>query len=240
MLSLALLVLKHQYSARIVPSTELPESWLSPEINGRATPVDPNQFKRAEPIIRRETRRYPPAVLKRNLKAVHVVKSIWFFGAPYGGTNDNDTVYLSIDSLQRGYTSDYIARSFHHEFSSILLRNFPSYLDQAAWKATLPKGFQYGSGGVDAIKQGNSSTDFDAAEAARGFYSKYSLAEQEEDFNILAENVFMGGSEFWKSVDNYPRLKAKVKLVLNFYNRVDSSFTEPSLRAAPIPRLTYN
>lgn len=29
-------------------------------------------------------------------------------------------------------------------------------------------------------------------------------------------------------------------LVLNFYNKVDCSFTERSLRAAPIPRLTYN
>ncbi|MEI7575818.1 MAG: hypothetical protein WCK51_02915 [Armatimonadota bacterium] len=213
-----------------MPSTELPAPWLAPDINGRATPVAPNEFKRAEPIIRRETLRYPSAVLRRNLKAVNIVKEIWFFGAPYGGTNDNETVYLSIDSIQRGYTSDYIARSFHHEFSSILLRNFSRSLDQAAWAATLPKGFQYGAGGVEAIKQGKASTDFDQEEAAKGFYSKYSLAEQEEDFNILAENLFMGGSKFWKRVDSNPPLAAKVKLVLSFYNKIDNSFTESSFR----------
>lgn len=238
MLLLALLVLNQQYVARIVPSTELPASWRAPDINGRATPVEPYEFQRAEPIIRRETLRYPSAILKRNLKAVNVVKEIWFFGAPYGGTNDLDTVYLSMNSVQMGYTADYISRAFHHEFSSILLRNFPNYLDQAAWKATLPKGFQYGAGGVEAIKQGKSSTDFDPEEAAKGFYSKYSLAEQEEDFNILAENLFMGGAKFWKSVDSYPRLKSKVKVVLKFYNSLDSSFTERSFRAGfkPAPR----
>ena len=235
MLSLTLLVLNQQYTARIVPSTELPASWLGPDINGRATPVEPQEFERAAPIIRRETLRYPGAVLKRNLKAVNVVKEIWFYGAPYGGTNDLDTVYLSISSVQMGYTTDYISRAFHHEFSSILLRNFPNYLDQAAWKATLPKGFEYGAGGVEAIKQGKASTDFDPEEAAKGFYSQYSLSEQEEDFNILAENLFTGGAKFWKRVDSHPQLRGKVKVVLEFYNKLDKSFTERSFRSGPKP-----
>ncbi|HLO98167.1 MAG TPA: hypothetical protein VK171_06205 [Fimbriimonas sp.] len=215
----------------IVASTDLPDSWLAAPVSGVATPVERSEFLRVRPIVQNEFKRYPQGVLS-HLTRVQVVKGINFFGQPYGGTNSNDTVYLAVDGIANGYTALYISTSFHHELSSILLRKFPKYLDQKAWSQTLPKGFSYSSSGVSAIAQGKASTAVDPRLAAQGFLSQYSQSAQEEDFNVIAQNLFLGGKGFWEVVDKYPSMSAKVKLVINFYNRLDSSFTESSFRKA--------
>lgn len=175
-------------------------------------------------------KRYPAKVLS-NLVRVQIIKGINFYGQPYGGTNSNDTVFLDVDGIENGYTDMYLSDAFHHEFSSILLRKFPSFLNQKDWSATLPKDFKYSSGGVNAIAEGTASTSLDEALAAKGFLSQYSMSAQEEDFNMIAENLFTGGKEFWAVVDKHPKAAAKVKLVINFYNKLDKTFTEKAFRS---------
>ncbi len=57
-----------------------------------------------------------------------------FYDVPYGGTNSTDAVYLVNRGAPLGYTDKYLEQTFHHEFSSILFRNFPALLDTGLWK----------------------------------------------------------------------------------------------------------
>jgi len=68
-------------------------------------------------------------MLAANLKAVYFLKEMAFFNTPFGGTNSADNLYLTSNGITLGYTNDYIEQTFHHEFSSILFRNHPEYLD---------------------------------------------------------------------------------------------------------------
>lgn len=213
----------------IVASATLPKQWLAAPISGSATAVKQSEFDRVYPVIRAELKLYPASVI-RELAKVQVLRSIKFYGQEYGGTNSLDTVYLTVNGLEAGYTAQYVAASTHHEFSSILLRNHPRYLDQIAWKFTLPTGFSYSGNGMEALKSKTAGTALDPLLAEKGFLTQYSQSSQEEDFNMIVGNLFKGGKQFWHVVDHYPKAAAKVRLVIRFYTRLDKQFTEEWFR----------
>jgi hypothetical protein len=72
-------------------------------------------------------KKYPTSALQKELKAVYFLKSMKFYNIGYGGTNSNDALYLTNNGEMLGYTELYLEQTFHHEFSSILYRNHPSF-----------------------------------------------------------------------------------------------------------------
>jgi hypothetical protein len=208
-----------------------PESWREGEIAARGEPVSTAEVARASAVVRKALDAYPEAVLAAHLKKVRLVGRMEFYGVEYGGTNSLDAVYLAVRSASEGFTDPYLEASFHHEFSSILLRNCPEKLDLGAWSRANPEGFRYGSGGTNAIRSGQASTAYSPLLAADGFLAQYSQASQEEDFNLIAEGLFGGGERFWSLVDSHERLARKVKLAVAFYSALDSQFDEAWFRA---------
>ena len=150
-----------------------------------------------------------------------------FYDVGYGGTNSTDALYLTNNGAAMGYNDLYMEQTFHHEYSSILYRNYPSFIDEEAWKEANITGFDYNDpeNGVGAIRNNESSQDLDTALCKKGFLTQYSLSGIENDINTFAQNIFSPSAGFWKIVDQYPRIKRKVKLLIDFYNRIDPLFT---------------
>lgn len=215
-------------------ATLFPESWQIEPIKGEAVRLPDTEVKRATADVLEALSRYPEAVLKKNLKAVYVAQEIKFYGLPYGATNSNDALYLSDKGVCWGFTDQYLRGSVHHEFSSILLRNFPKNLDQKKWSKTLPADFHYRGDGTQSVREGTASTIYTEAYFKQGFLCEYATSSQEEDFNMLAEGLFTGKPEFWDGYDNHKLLKAKVDLVIAFYHAVDPSFTLEFFRRARV------
>lgn len=207
-----------------------PKNWYSKKINATAEPLDKSERQRMINILDRAFDKYPDNVLKNNLDRVYALKSLKFYDIPYGGTNAISTVYLSDNASNPNFTDSFIEGVFHHEFSSILLRAFPSYLNGQAWKNVNPKSFNYGNGGVNAILSGEASLNFDPSLFEKGFLSKYSESALEEDINVFAQNLFTGGIHFWTIVDQNPRIRIKATILISFYHLIDSTFTENYFR----------
>ncbi len=223
-----------------------PPAWSRPDVNAQAEPLDGAEVVRSRVLVQRAMAAYPGPVIAENLRRVFVFRTLTFYGLAYGGTNSNDTVYLTNQGPERGYTERYIIGSFHHEFSSILFRNYARHLDRRAWKAANRPGFAYGDGGAAALKAGRASTAYEPRFMADGFMCEYATASLEEDFNTLAEAVFMSGPELRARLDDYPRLRRKAILLGRFYVAVDPGFaagpfgelarldqTRPTATAAP-------
>src|SRR5262249_10670483 len=123
-------------------------------------------------------------------------------------------------------------QTFHHEFSSILFRNYPSLLDTIAWKNANIPGFDYNDpeAGVGAIRKNQSSQELDTALCAKGFLTQYAYSSLENDINTVAQNLFKPSHGFWEIVDRYPRINRKTKLLIAFYNQLHSVFTESYFR----------
>jgi hypothetical protein len=215
------------YSLSIFPS-----SWQVAPINARAENMPRSEIVRTKVVIADALNKYPPALLKEELTGVYFVRTMRFYDVAYGGTNSENAVYISNDGVKMGYTANYIEQTFHHEFSSILLRNHPSFLDTSEWKKANNQGFDYNDpeNGVGSIRKNQSSQDLDTLLAMQGFLTQYSLSSMENDINTFAQNIFSPSPDFWFIFENYPRIKRKVKLLIAFYNRINPVFTEDYFR----------
>lgn len=208
-----------------------PASWRRSPINAQAEQIDPSEVERTRRAVEVAMAKYPAQLLAENLKAVYVTKSIRFYGLAYGATNSADAIYISNSGRRNGYTDLVLEGSFHHEFSSILLRKNPAKLPETRWNALNPDDFQYLGTGTDALREGVASTRYDAQLARRGFYSQYSMASIEEDFNILAEMLFLGDEDLWKGSEEFPALRAKLQMVIDFYHALSPVYTESFFKA---------
>ena len=213
-------------------ASTFPEEWRAAPINATAELIDPAEIPRCKPVMVKTLNKYPRAVLQANLKAVYFFKGILFYNVGYGGTNSSDMVYLTNNGEAQGYTVTYLEQTFHHEFSSILFRNFPSLLDTIAWKKANIAGFDYNDpeAGVGAIRNNESSQTLDTTLSKKGFLTQYALSGMENDINTMAQNFFNPDPGFWTIVDKFPRIRQKATLLIAFYNKINTVFTEQYFR----------
>ena len=209
-----------------------PPGWQPSPINAKGTGIDNKEIERSKLIMAKALKKYPVSVLQKNLRAVYFLKEMTFYNVGYGGTNSTDALYLTNNGVAEGYTNLYLEQTFHHEYSSILYRNYSSFLDEAAWKKANNTGFDYNDpeAGVGAIRNNQSSQDLDTALCVKGFLTQYSLSGMENDINTFAQNLFSPSVNFWNYVDHYPNINKKTKLLISFYNKIDPIFTENYFR----------
>ncbi len=208
-----------------------PAGWYCEQISAEAVSLPREHRTEAMDILNKAIAKYPEDVLFVYLRKVYVLKSLAFFGVPYGGTNTKDVVYLTYDNSCPEHTTEIVEGIFHHEFSSILYRKFTDRLNKQAWLEINPPGFQYHDGSVEAIKKGKASMDFDYNLLPNGFLNEYSQSAFEEDINVFSQNLFSGGEQFWSIVDTFDKIKEKTKLTIEFYHQIDPLFTEEYFRA---------
>jgi len=209
-----------------------PEDWRNDRIDAQGQQIAAEEIQRSKQIAARALNKYSTSLLNYNLKAVYFLKSMQFFGVGYGGTNSSDALYMTNNGTSLGYTNRYIEQTFHHEFSSILYRNYIRFFDTTLWKIANDPTFDYNDpeSGVGAIRTGRSSQVLDTALARYGFLTEYSMSSLENDLNTLAQNIFLPDQGFWNIVANYPRVRIKVQLLIAFYHTLDERYTEKYFR----------
>jgi|GEM_PF-1134589 len=205
-----------------------PVEWYRSPINAQSENLASEEIERSKNIIIAALKKYPIEVLNHNLKKVYVLKSMNFFGADYGGTNSTDVVYLCNAGIDMGYTDFNMEQSFHHEFSSILLRNSRHLFNEKEWRDINPEGFEYfdeSTGGSGAIKEGRASQYFSPEFHKEGFLYEYAQSTLENDFNSFAENIFMRNEDFFTTAEQYEKIKMKLDFIVSFYNSINPRFT---------------
>ncbi len=213
-------------------SSIFPVDWQAAPISAAGEAIIATETGRSKSVMAKALKKYPASALQKELKAVYFLKSMKFYTIGYGGTNSNNALYLTNNGEPLGYTELYLEQTFHHEFSSILYRNHPSFFDEAEWKNANITGFDYNDpeAGVGAIRNNESSQDLDTVLCAKGFLTQYSLSGMENDINTFAQNIFSPSQNFWQYVAIYPRINKKTKLLIAFYNKIDPVFTETYFR----------
>lgn len=198
-----------------------PSDWHSSKIKAKATVADKDLLDAAKESLNKAFEKYPSDVIPKEVNNIYLVGKLNCFGADYTGTNSKESVYVATNNNSE------IEKTFHHELSSILLRNNPEKFDNYEWNS-LSHGMATSSAG--AINHGMNSVELNPQLYDKGFLTNYSLSNPENDFNMYAENLFAGGKEFWNIVDNNPKVKEKAELVINFYNKINPVFDETYFR----------
>ncbi len=207
-----------------------PESWRGSPIHAEAELLPKDQREPLKALIQKALAAYPARVLKAHLEKVYVLGQIRYSGVVAGGTNSRTAVYVV--SNER-YSEARFVGNFHAEFSSILLRNHPEYLDVAAWEAQNPEGFAYLGSGVQAVKESQFSLHLKDELHEQGFLHQYAQASVQEDFNAIAARLWTGDRGLWRAVERFPRIKAKTDLAIAFYTQLHPRLTFDFFHALP-------
>lgn len=214
------------FSSKIHFSSEpeiFPQSWLSSPVSARGKPLGDEEQFRSRRILRFALSKYPPVLVKQNLKAVYVMGSLHFSGIRASGTNSKDKIYIANSGKKRGFTDQWIERVFHSEFSSILLRNHSRRFPKKRWHATHQSDFRYGTTGVEAVKQNRIGMHFEQQLLEQGFLSLYGQSSLENDFNAYAGQLLLGEPRLWDAAEKTERVARKLKLTIEFFHELDSS-----------------
>ncbi|MFL5730993.1 MAG: putative zinc-binding metallopeptidase [Cytophagaceae bacterium] len=183
----------------------------------RAVILPDNHVQKACEMVVRALRKYPDALLRKNLKKIYVMDSIKVNGFDWGGTYSAfpAALYIIYDMNEL-----YSEQGIHHEFSSILLKNYPQFFDREKWGRINPAGFRYGGDGRKMIETGAKMSKQSEDLLRKGFVYQYSTASVEEDFNCMAEQLFSPDTGFWKHIDQHKRLRKKALRAINFYRSI--------------------
>ncbi|MEO7312505.1 MAG: hypothetical protein ABIX01_19120 [Chitinophagaceae bacterium] len=210
------------YSKNIFPT-----DWQGGTINASGEGMNASEIVRTKKVLTVALSKYPEALMVANLKAVFFLKDMSFYGVGYGGTNSTSELYLTNNGTDKGYTDKYVEQTFHHEFSSILLRNHITLLDTAGWrKASNDFSYTDSLDGVGAIIKNEASQEIDTILCKRGILTQYALSGMENDVNTFAQNLFKPENAFWSVVAKYPSIHKKTLMLINFYHKLNPLFCE--------------
>ena len=197
-----------------------PSYFIDSPVNVSYEPLDTNRAGTISNILSAELSKYPKKFLDLSLDEVCVFASLNIFGNSVGGTHGDSSVFL-IDCTK---DSD-LRENFHHEFNHILYYQFGTWFDLDGWKAANKAGFSYGNGGTEAITNKSYKNIGLEYSSKDGFVTEYAKSAIEEDIAETSMYLFCGNDEFWAVVDSNTILKEKVRILVNFYNRLDPVFT---------------
>lgn len=207
-----------------------PESWRGGKVAASAEALPEDRREAALRVMDAALAKYPAEVLSEHLRTLFLLGELRYRGVITSGTNSRTAVYVKIGPVEKGFTARHNEGVFHAEFSSILFRNQPQFLDQEAWKAANPPGFTYLGDGVDAVRQGKARTKADSALNAQGFLSQYSQSTLENDFNGYAARLWTGDAALWQLAKEHPPIHRKLALVLRFYRQLHPTLDEAFFR----------
>lgn len=200
-----------------------PKVWLESPVHAEAEVLPKSDVRECTKTIRAAMAKYPVRILNDHMEKVYVLGKLRYRGVTAGGTNSRNSIYVVRNDK---ISPKLLENNFHAEFSSILLRNKPEALDSKVWEKINPEGFAYGSGGVQAIQDGQSSLRLDKKLNEEGFLHQYGKASLQEDFNSYAARLFTGNGDLWEAILRHPKVKQKADLTIAFYGKIDPKFTE--------------
>jgi hypothetical protein len=226
--------IKDKYGIKI--SYKIDEEFFSP-IENPIIPVGPAKGSKAESIRRKELIRYKGILnnalekysvqmIQDYLNGIYIVEKIESGGPLYVGTYDPFRHIIYLVDLD-DQSDDDVVYTFHHEFSSLLIRSHSFFVNP--WTDHHPKDFRY----ISEIYESHSEVKR-ARKAIKDYYelgivTNYGLTDFENDFNEYSAMILTYPHKFKKIMDQYPRVRGKFLVWLDFYQKIDPIFTEEYL-----------
>ena len=202
------------------------KSWNRHPASIKAENISEEEIKRTSKILRGTLGKYPHGFLEEYLKHIHTLHSLHFNGSRIGGSYSKKLKIAYITNNGRN-SAEFIEGLVHHELSSILWKNFRKYFDERSWRQINPPDFEYfdDKGGTIAIKTGRNSLKGSLELYRKGFLCEYGQSNLENDLNIFSQAMLDNDGTFWKYIEMFDKLKAKVDIVVDFYHSIDPRFT---------------
>ena len=208
--------LKFEFNARSC----FPEFWYRAPISARSSKFNKAYTPQVTRAYEKFYKKYPRKVIDNNLKGVYFFGSLNFYGKTFGGTVRRGNIFIQFDPRKGDYWQ-YTEKALHHEFSSILMKNyhFPKY----EWTADNGRSYDSDDRGRDKLSEGPGRER--RALLSAGFLTTYGSSDIENDLNVYADYFFTKRSRLKRHAKKYPAIAKKAKIFKKFYCGIDSNFS---------------
>lgn len=210
-----------------------PDYWFNEPIKAHVEPLTLNEenIQIINQALNSIFSAYPQKVLSESLRSIGLVNKLYFYDSFYGATYTQtfmkNSVYLSTQSTDlNADITKYLIDSFHHEFSSILMKKFE--FPEQRWRDANPPNFIYEyeknqNPGLEAMNNKVQTGDVEELHA-QGFFSEYSMSSIEEDLNVFSGVAFTYPDWMISLAEKYPLMKKKLSVWISFYRSIDPDF----------------
>jgi hypothetical protein len=215
------------------PASYFPANWRSAPRSANCVQIEPGAATQLKKLIPCFLAMYPRALIAGSLRDIYLLKSMSFYGLKYGGTNRGDSIYITCRGDGHGERDLFLLAGMHHEFSSILYRNYGFPAQE--WSRINESGWRYIGSGKDLLGRLDL---FEVTEdlLSKGFTSVYSQASLLQDVNMYVFSVIHDEALLVSAGARHKRVKQKLDLLTRFYDRIDRQI-HPSDRFEFLDRL---
>lgn len=193
-------------------------------VDGKVTELDGLGLARLARLLPEILGHYPDELVGNNIDKLKLCRTLSFHDVGYGGTYHNRSLYMASEGKYGQYTDEYIRRIFHHEFSSVLMKNYSFPYDR--WMKANPEELVYLDANDQMLKSITSGRDLQSNESLYklGLIEQYGYSGLENDFNLYAEMLFVDPQKFKKLISQYPAIAKKYQVLKEFYISINDSF----------------
>ncbi len=121
----------------------------------------------------------------------------------------------------------------HHEMAHLITSGRGNPFPYRDWAGTNRQGFQYGNGGLEAIRAGITAEDGDVSCREQGFARPYAMSGIAEDVACTGEMLFTGDTAFWQSVGRFTILRKKVELLCSYLHTIEPLYSVQLFQLRP-------
>ncbi len=215
-----------------------PPEWSSASTKLQATALSTEEMPRHLLAVKKAINKYPPNLIKGRLEKIYLVNNLKNNDTNIGGyyIGKIKTIYLNNRGVDNGYSDRFLEAMFHHEFSSFLFHQYANAQFKSKWLKANEPDFEYGEGkkSIDFYREKQEAginTNIIREDCLQaGFLNIYSKSHLENDFNEIAEHIFVDGDRILQLANQYPNLGKKVALFIELYSSIDSQFAADYFR----------
>ncbi|WP_420333824.1 hypothetical protein [Roseibium sp.] len=204
-----------------------PQDVTEIEIDSRIRGTPPRSWQATSALgaIQSALIEYPERLLRKSGPALVVAGDVSLLDVEVGGTIQTpNVIILATGYLLGGLGTADLKRTFHHEYSSILMRQYAFPLE--AWYDALPEGFSFPETEGQRLAATQVYADDLAVYHRLGFVSDYGVSSFENDVNTYAELLMGDPARLKRLSDEHANIRIKKELILKYYIGIDSDFLE--------------
>jgi hypothetical protein len=180
----------------------------------------------AKSAVEEGIRAYPNTFLQRYVTKVYLGWSIARSNRSLGGTVlAEERIILLADNIRPPSEArrHYLLLTLHHEVCHLVLHAHSDDFPWDQWQGVHPIWFRYAE---RILPRASGDTfSYDDRELSMGFMRTYGRRNIEEDVCTYAERLFAGEAKFWKAYEQWPLVRAKADLLMDFLHGIDDRLT---------------
>jgi len=185
----------------------------------RVESVDVDELAHGKEMLGRELSKYPISVITANVDRIYLLRKLancangeWVQQA---GVCAHRSLYLA-QQIGKEWFHEAVV---HHELCHLLQFSCKPRFPDEAWCKCNPEGFSYpGSPPIDSPVLGEQYLK-------DGFVCSHGRSSWQEDVCTYAMWLFTRSDWMFKQASQYPRVKAKLDILVAFYGNIDPVFT---------------